>query len=296
MGEVEVSEKRREVFRRALYKSKSTTWRDLPWRKTRDPWAIVVSESMLQQTGVERVIAPYEAFVRAYPNAAALAEAPQATVLRLWRGLGYNRRALYLHRLARELVERHGGKVPNTLSELLKLSGVGAYSARAILVFAFEEAVGVVDTNVARVLARCIAGRPLGPRQVQELADQMVDPSDPWGYTQSLLDLGAAHCKARPKCDGCALFLQCRWQQEGDKEVDPAISSAGVSKPQSPFVGSDRQVRGRIINALREGPINVENVAEVAGWPEDLPRVERIVKALIAEGLVREVRNKLYLA
>src|SRR5271166_381774 len=159
--------------------------RDLPWRSTRDPWRVLVSEVMLQQTPVVRVVPRYAEFLDAYPTPASCAAAPLADVLVRWEGLGYHRRAVHLHGTARAVVERHGGEVPATLPELLALPGVGAYTARAVLVFAFEAAVGVVDTNVGRVLARAVAGRALAGGEAQALADRLVPRRRPWTFNQA---------------------------------------------------------------------------------------------------------------
>src|SRR6478672_9630787 len=156
--------------------------RDLPWRRTRDPWAVLVSEVMLQQTQVPRVVPIWQEFMTRFPTVRACADASQADVVRAWAGLGYNRRAVNLHRAAVLM----GDAVPRDLDALLALPGVGAYTARAVLVFAFEEDVAVVDTNIARVLAR-LHGRRLTPRQVQAAADELVPAGDGWVWNQALM-------------------------------------------------------------------------------------------------------------
>ena len=180
--------------------------RDLPWRATRDPWAVLVSETMLAQTQVARVIPKWEAFLARWPTPLACADAPTAEVIAAWAGLGYYRRARSLHEAAVVIVDRHGGSVPADLGSLMKLPGVGRYTARAVLAFAFEHRAGVVDTNVARVLARAVAGRPLPWAAAQELADRLVASESPWAWNQSVMDLGATLCTSRqPKCDSCPL-------------------------------------------------------------------------------------------
>jgi len=144
----------------ALLSWSAGTRRDLPWRRTRDPWPILVSEVMLQQTQVPRVIPKYEAFLKRFPSAAVCADSPVADVVRQWAGLGYNRRAVNLHGAAVAVVERHGGVFPDDLDALMALPGVGPYTARAVLTFAFGRGVGIVESNTGRVLAR-VAGRPL---------------------------------------------------------------------------------------------------------------------------------------
>lgn len=239
---------------------------------------------MLQQTQAHRVIDPYNDFLAEFESPLALATSEQAAVVRAWSGLGYNRRAIHLHRCANQLVERHLGKVPDQLDALLALSGIGPYSARAILVFAFERRVGVVDTNVARILSRAVAGRSLSAREVQDLADEIVDPDDPWTYTQSLLDIGAAHCNSRPRCEGCVLGAICKWRDVGLEPPDPAVGSAKVSKVQSRFAGSDREGRGAILAALRVSPIARGDLGSVTRWHGDQARIDRVVHALVEEG------------
>lgn len=265
--------------------------RDLPWRATRDPWAVLVSEVMLQQTQAERVVARWIDFLERWPEPAALAATPLADVLVAWSGLGYPRRARDLHRSATILVERHGGRLPERLEELLALPGVGPYTARAVLAFAYEaEGVGVVDTNIARVLARR-AGERLTPRRAQAEADAFVASGTTWEHNQSLMDLGALRCRPRPDCDGCPLELGCAWRLGGHPEPDPAAGSAGVSGRQAPFAGSDRQARGRLLAALAAGPLDEADLATAAGCPDDPARARRLADALVGDGLVHRDRR-----
>jgi A/G-specific adenine glycosylase len=227
-----------------------TTRRDLPWRRTRDPWAVLVSELMLQQTQVARVEAAYRDFLTRFPDPAACAAAKAGEVVRAWEGLGYNRRALNLHRAARVIVDEHGGRVPDDLGALLALPGVGQYTARAVLAFAFERDHGVVDTNATRVLARAVTGRALSPREAQELADEMVPLGRGWEWNQAVLDLGATICvKRAPHCDRCPVANRCEWARHGFPEPDPADRPGAPRQPR--FEGSDRQGRGRLVQALR---------------------------------------------
>ena len=227
--------------------------RDLPWRRTRDPWHILVAEVMLQQTGVERVIPKWEAFRSAYPTPAACAAVPLGDVLRLWHGLGYPRRARNLRDAAAEIVERHDGAVPDRLDALLTLPGIGPYTARAVLAFAFQRDEAVVDTNIARVLAR-LAGERLTPRRAQALADSLVPRGEGWAWNQCLMDLGATVCRPDPRCTECPVATRCAWHRIGLAEPDPSVGSAGVSTPQSRFEGSERQARGRVLKTLTGGP------------------------------------------
>ena len=257
--------------------------RDLPWRQVRDRWSILVSEVMLQQTQVARVGEYWWRFLDRFPTPASCAEASAGEVITEWSGLGYNRRPLNLHRTATAVVDRHGGVVPAVLADLLALPGIGPYTARAVLAFADEADVGVVDTNVARVLARW-GGRRLTGSEVQCLADASVPLGEGWAWNQVVLDLGATICRARtPECRQCPLNAGCGWRQQGD---DPAIGSAGVSRQQKPFLGSDRQGRGLLITALTTGPVAISELAKTMGWPDDDKRVARVVASLVAEGLV----------
>jgi A/G-specific adenine glycosylase len=263
--------------------------RDLPWRRTRDPWAILVSELMLQQTQVARVAERWPDFLEAFPTPSACAAAPAGDVVRRWSGLGYNRRALYLHRAAQAITADHGGQMPRGLGDLLALPGVGPYTARAVLAFAFEADVGVVDTNAARVLARAVAGRPLRAKEAQDLADQMVPAGRGWEWNQAVLDLGATVCVARaPGCERCPLLDCCVWARRGHPDPDPSVGSAGTTARQSAFEGSDRQGRGRLVDALRGGPVILVDRSAVAlacGWPEDPERAARVADGLVLDGL-----------
>jgi len=263
--------------------------RDLPWRRTRDPWAVLVSEVMLQQTQVARVVPAWESFLARFPDVETCAAAGVAEVIGQWAGMGYNRRAVFLHRAAVAVVERHDGVVPDDLTALLALPGIGPYTARALLAFAFERDVGVVDTNAARVLARW-AGHRLTPREVQAAADAAVPAGEGWAWNQAMLDLGATVCTARrPACDDCPVRSGCAWARAGCPAPDPAVGSAGVSRGQSRFEGSDRQGRARLVDALRaEGSVSARVLAERAGWPDDPERARRAAASLVADGLAAD--------
>lgn len=227
--------------------------RDLPWRRERDPWRVLVAEVMLQQTQVDRVVPKWRAFLDTWPTAPACAAAALGDVLRLWQGLGYPRRAKHLHETAIAVTDRHDGELPADLDALLSLPGIGPYTARAVLAFAFQRDVGLVDTNIARVLART-AGERLTASAAQRRADSLVPGGSGWLWNQSMMDVGAALCRPTPVCGECPLAGACRWHRAGHPQPDPAIGSAGVSVRQAPYAGSRRQARGRVLHALAAGP------------------------------------------
>lgn len=264
--------------------------RDLPWRRTRDPWGVLVSEVMAQQTQVARIIPRWEAFMERFPTPESLAEAPLADLLRLWQGLGYPRRARALHEAARRI--RDSGRFPSTVEQLMDLPGVGPYTARAVAAFAFDLDVGVLDTNVGRLLAR-LAGERLRPAAAQSMADDLVPKGDAWIWNQVVMDFGATVCTARtPRCDGCPVSGQCAWAGSTER-ADPAQGSAGVSGKQARFEGSDRQARGRLLAALVDGPILAVAVAVV--MDRDSVVADRLLADLVAEGLCRRVDDEIVL-
>jgi A/G-specific adenine glycosylase len=242
---------------------------------------VLVSEVMLQQTTTGRVIERFGRFMAKFPTTFDCAAAPLADLLVEWQGLGYPRRCRNLHLAARTVVDEHGGVVPRDLDALLALPGVGPYTARAVLAFAFGDDAAVVDTNVARVLAR-LSGDALSARAAQALADDFLPSGHAWEWNQVLMDFGATVCTARsPMCGSCPLEAQCVYRGIGD---DPARTSALTSKPQARFEGSDRQARGRLMKRLGEGSVSSADAASVMGV--DAQRGERLVSALLAEGLV----------
>lgn len=270
----------------ALLRWAAVGGRDLPWRRTRDPWAVLVSELMLQQTQVPRVVQRWEAFLGRFPDPAACAAAAAGDVIEAWAGLGYNRRALHLHRCAVAVVERHGGRLPDDLDALLSLPGIGPYTARAVLVFAHERDLGLVDTNAGRFLARAGAGRSLAAGEAQRLADALVPPGEGWAWGQAVFDLGALVCVKRgPRCGSCPITAHCRWAAAGWPEPDPVAGSAGIGTPQSSFEGSDRQGRGRLVDALRLGPVEPGRLPAAMGWPADAERAARVAASLVVDGL-----------
>jgi A/G-specific adenine glycosylase len=238
---------------------------------------------MLQQTQADRVVAYYHAFLDRFPTPTDCALAGPAEVVRLWSGLGYNRRALNLHRAAVVIAEQHGGSVPEDEQALRALPGVGPYTARAVLSFAFEADVATVDTNVVRVLSRCVAGSGVTLGRAQSLADGLLPAGRSWEFNQAMFDLGATVCTARPACDRCPMRRQCRWALRHHADADPWRASPSV-RPQAPFVGSDRQGRGRLVHALRQGAVSRPGLAAACGWPDDPERAERITASLVTEG------------
>lgn len=255
--------------------------RDLPWRRTRDPWAILLAEVMAQQTQVDRVVAKWAAFLERWPDISSFAEDALSEVLVAWSGLGYPRRARNLWEASRVVVGRHDGRVPRELADLLALPGVGPYTARAVLAFAYEQDVAVVDTNVGRVLARR-EGSSLTPSEVQRAADAWLAPGEGWAWNQTVLDLGATVCRPRePTCAACPVRSGCAWAQRGRPAPDPALGSAGVSRRQARFEGSLRQARGRLLRAAEAGPVSVERREALLG-----PRSDEVAVSLVEDGLV----------
>lgn len=229
---------------------------------------------MLQQTQVSRVAPKWAAFVDRFPTVASCAAAPVGDVVRLWSGLGYNRRAVNLHRCAVVVVERHDGRLPDSLDALLALPGIGPYTARAVLAFAFEHDVGVLDVNAGRVL-----GRAFGVT-TQTDADAVVPAGRGWAWNQAVLDLGATVCTRKaPRCDGCPLAAACAWRRDGGP--DPATPAGRQSR----FEGSDRQGRGRLVAAMAAGPVRLDHADIAAGWPGEHRRAAGAVASLVADGL-----------
>jgi A/G-specific adenine glycosylase len=270
----------------------SASLRDLPWRRTKDAWRVLVSEVMLQQTSVARVLPKYEAFLEAFPTPRALAQAPLGDALQLWSGLGYPRRCRNLRDAAAVIDQQYNGLMPNTLEELLALPGIGQYTARAVLAFAHNADVAVVDVNVSRVLSR-LQGEPMKAKALQTFADELVPQGLGWEWNQVMMDFGARHCTIRnPKCSECPLKRQCKWAGVGD---DPAPASSGASKPQARFEGSDRQARGKAMRAVTAGMRSINDVVEAMGLATSPERAHALIDNLVSEGLLVRSRGKLSL-
>lgn len=247
---------------------------------------------MLQQTQVARVLERYPEFLARFPSAATCAASEPGAIIEMWAGLGYNRRAVNLWRCAVAVVTDHDGIVPADLAALMALPGIGPYTARAVLAFASEHDVAVVDTNVGRLLARW-SGRSLRPAEAQRLADELVPPGEGWAWNQTLFDFANAICTKRsPDCAACPIASHCAWHGDGP---DPAQSSAGVSGGQSRFDGSERQVRGRIVDALRRGPVELDALHAFARPGDTAADVERIVDSLVADGLAHWLGSVLHI-
>lgn len=230
--------------------------RDLPWRQGADPYRVLVSEFMLQQTQAERVTPRFTAFLQQFPDFAALAAATTADVLRAWSGLGYNQRALRLQQIARTVTAQYGGILPSGIADLRRLPGIGPYTAAAVACFAFGAQTATVDTNIRRVLQRIVAGggpdSDLTERQVWALAEAALPEGRAADWNQALMDLGATICTARaPDCPHCPVADLCRFRQDGwTSDVPAPIARRTQPRPPQPFVGSSRYYRGRVLRVL----------------------------------------------
>lgn len=249
-----------DLFRRQILEWYDIHKRDLPWRGETDPYRILVSEVMLQQTGVERVRAKYLEFIARFPSIRQLAEASTADVVRAWQGLGYNRRALNLKRTAEIVCRDHGGRLPDSTSELERLPGIGRYTSRAVACFAFGMQVEVVDTNVRRILSM-VAGRPLNTRETEDLARALLPPGRAADWNQALMDYGALVYRAKP---------------------------ARTGKKPEPFASTNRFWRGRIVDTLRgHDTLSLTELLHMLAYPNrDEQRVRTLVHALHEEGMV----------
>jgi A/G-specific adenine glycosylase len=263
-----------------------TNARALPWREPGfGAWGVLVSEFMLQQTPVNRVIPHLEAWLERWPTPDALAAEPPAEAVKQWANLGYPRRALWLHRAAVEIRDRHAGVVPRDVDALLALSGIGDYTARAVAVFAYGEPHPVVDTNTRRVLARAIEGRSQpGPPSKRDLAAMSAQlPREDAAaaiMNAAAMELGAVVCTARtPRCEACPLAHVCAWRAAGYPDT------GDDRRRQARYEGSDRQARGAVLRALRDAEAHAVRLDDViADWPDARQR-DRAIDSLIADGL-----------
>jgi A/G-specific adenine glycosylase len=255
--------------------------RALPFRLTSDPYAVLVSEVMAQQTQISRVGDAWSAFLATFPTIQALAAAEPADVLRAWRGLGYNRRALNLWRAARFVVDEYAGELPRDVAGLERLPGVGSYTARAVAAIAFGMPVGAVDTNVRRVLSRACGGSrdAFSGSELQALADASVPGARAADWMHALMDVGATFCRPVPRCEECPARHACRYAASGGSDEQPRTGR----QVSTPFPATSRWLRGRILDALRDGTGWVV-IAERIG-SHDRPAIEAALADLAAEGL-----------
>ncbi|MFC6712731.1 A/G-specific adenine glycosylase [Branchiibius cervicis] len=261
--------------------------RDLPWRRPEaSPWGILVSEIMLQQTPVARALPVWQEWLERWPTPQALAQAAPGDAVRAWGRLGYPRRALRLHAAATAIATEHGGRVPSDPDTLRALPGIGAYTAAAVASFAYGVRIPVVDTNVRRVHARAVTGAaqaaPSLTAAESRLAAELLpaNPAEAKVWNVAVMELGALVCTAaRPDCDHCPIARQCAWRSAGYPAYD------GPTKAAQRWHGTDRQVRGLVLQLLREshGPVPAARVDLV--WPDDAQR-QRCVASLIEDGLV----------
>ncbi|MGO4445340.1 A/G-specific adenine glycosylase [Mycobacterium sp. 2YAF39] len=263
--------------------------RDLPWRRPGvTPWQILVSEFMLQQTPVARVEPIWLAWIARWPTPSATAAASAADVLRAWGKLGYPRRAKRLHECATVIATEHGDAVPSDIETLLTLPGVGTYTARAVACFAYRKRVPVVDTNVRRVVARVVHGRADSPASVRDLEDVaalLPDSPDAPRFSVALMELGATVCTARaPRCGLCPLSV-CAWRSAGY----PA-AAAPVRRAQR-YAGTDRQVRGRLLDVLRGNHSPVSRAQLDVAWLTDTAQRDRALDSLLIDGLVEQTAD-----
>ncbi|MGL3150003.1 A/G-specific adenine glycosylase [Microbacterium sp. A82] len=274
--------------------------RDLPWRRPQfheqfGAWGTLVSEFMLQQTPVSRVIPHLEAWLERWPTPARMAQATPAEVVQQWSNLGYPRRALWLHRAAIEITERHDGVVPRDVDALLALSGIGDYTARAVAVFAYGDHHPVVDTNTRRVMARALEGKSqpgaAARRDLTAMSELLpTDREHSAIFNAAMMELGATVCTSRtPKCAQCPILAQCAWAASGYPDT-------GDDRPrQARYEGSDRQARGAVLKSLRAAHDNTLLLDSVIhDWGEPAQR-DRAIDSLIADGLVEAVDGMLRL-
>src|SRR6201996_6859487 len=264
--------------------------RDLPWRGPDvTPWQILVSEFMLQQTPVSRVAPIWLAWIARWPTPSATAAAGPGEIVRAWGKLGYPRRAKRLHECATVIADEHDDVVPDDVEVLLTLPGIGAYTARAVACFAYQQSVPVVDTNVRRVVARVIHGRADSPastvRDLADVAALIPNDSSAHRFSAALMELGATVCTARsPKCGLCPLSA-CEWRQ-----ADFPPLEAPARKPQG-YAGTDRQVRGRLMDVLRANDLPVTRAQLDVAWLSDTAQRDRALDSLLADGLVTKTSD-----
>jgi A/G-specific adenine glycosylase len=266
-----------EALRASLLTWYEDERRDLPWRETTDPYSILVSEVMLQQTQVSRVVPQYEAFLERFPTLEALAEAPLGDVIEQWDGLGFNNRAKRLQRAAETVVEERDGRVPREVDALEELPGVGPYTANAVASFAFDDGGPVFDANVRRVLHRFHG--PVGDDELRAVHERLFPDGDSRRWNNAIMELGALVCTSgTPEC------RRCPWREDCTAWTRQEFSSP-ETRSQSDFEGSWRSYRSALLKALMEGPLEIDDVADAIELPERYDAVE-LVEELEEEGMV----------
>ena len=269
-----------------------TAQRDLPWRAPDvTAWQILVSEFMLQQTPVSRVEPIWREWIARWPTPSATAAAGAADVLRAWGKLGYPRRAKRLHECAEVIATQHDDEVPRDVETLLTLPGIGAYTARAVACFAYQQDVPVVDTNVRRVVARTVRGvadTPARTRDLDDVAALLPKDGTAHVFSAALMELGAIVCTARaPKCGICPLTT-CAWRSAGHPEM------ATPTRPVQKYAGTDRQVRGRLLDVLRGSATPVTRAQLDVAWLTDTAQRDRALDSLLVDGLVEQTADDRY--
>lgn len=259
-------------FRKMIIRWWKQNRRDLPWRRTRDPYRILVSEVMLQQTQVSRVLPKYEEFLLKFSDVRTLAQASPASILKSWKGMGYNRRALYLHKTAQTVVQQFNGIFPDSEYELVKLPGLGRYTARALMVFAFEKDIAMVDTNIRQIITHFFFNDlPQSEKIIQETADSLLPKGKSWEWHQALMDYGALELK---------------------KQSKPRVVRKTV-----PFKDSTRYYRGRIVDVLRENHMKEKSLMQhmQQTYQKREMFVQTIISGLIRDGLIVRSGDMLHL-
>ena len=283
--------------------------RNLPWRSTGDPYAILVSEIMLQQTQVDRVLPKYAQFLAAFPTLSDLAAASTAEVISVWAPLGYNMRAVRLQSIARQVIADYDGHIPDTIDDLLKLKGIGRYTAGAIACFAYHKQVATVDTNIYRVLHRIFLGLEhpepkLNNDSMLSLAEQVLPDGEAYDWNQALMDLGATICTSNnPQCTRCPVQQTCAaYTEMSQQSLFPSgavlrqlrkVAEKKAPYQTQPFSSTNRYFRGRIVDHLRSLSANERIALNALGpiikpefCPEDLPWLQKLIDALVKDGLV----------
>lgn len=267
--------------------------RDLPWREDVTPWEVLMSEFMLQQTQVSRVIPYFEEFLRVFPTPSAMACVPKGKVVEMWGSLGYPRRALRLHQLATVLSTEYSDQVPDDYETLLSLAGIGDYTANAVLAFAFHKRSVVIDTNIRRVIARSHSGKEWPEKSLSRKERDAIAELVPKGhktasvYSAAIMELGQVICIPKPKCDECPIRSECNWVLKGKpKGNKPNRTQA--------WHGTNRKCRGMILRAIREESSVSMNILSKS-W-ENREQLESCVEDLIREGFIKKSRGRLILA